>query len=390
MQQWVEQWAAINSGTLNPAGVNLVAERVAEAVQGLSADIQFVDLPAFTAINDAGEATEARIGRAVVIRRRPSAPVQVMLAIHLDTVYGPDDPFQEVRQSDENTLVGPGVADAKGGVAVMLTALAALERSDDRERIGWRVVLNPDEEIASPTSADLLRQEAKGAHVAMLYEPALPDGSLIGQRKGSGNFSLVVRGRAAHAGRDFANGRNAIHALAAAVTQLSALTGGAITVNVGRVIGGGPVNRVPDLAIARFNTRVESAEQQQEVLRQVHGIVEGINQQDGISAVLHGAFASPPKPLNAGTRDMLEQIAECGRELGLSLAWQSSGGVCDGNRIAAFGVPTVDTLGPRGGNLHSPEEYLRLDSLTERAKLSALLLLRYASGDLAPPQVNLE
>jgi glutamate carboxypeptidase len=88
--------------------------------------------------------------------------------------------------------------------------------------------------------------------------------------------------------------------------------------------------------------------------------------------------------LDEGTHQLLEAVADCGRLLGLDLSWRPSGGVCDGNRLAAAGLPTVDTLGPRGGELHSPREYVRLDSLVERAKLTALLLMRLAAGDVPP------
>ena len=97
------------------------------------------------------------LGQAIAITKRPTAPVRVLLNIHLDTVYPPDSPFQSALE-EAGILRGPGVADAKGGLAVMLTALEALERSPDAERIGWRVLLNPDEEIGSPGSASLLAE----------------------------------------------------------------------------------------------------------------------------------------------------------------------------------------------------------------------------------------
>src|SRR5207237_804336 len=101
---------------------------------------------------------------------------------------------------------------------------------------------------------------------------------------------------------------------------------------------------------------------------------------------IHGSFTAPPKPLEAPTRALLEHVAACGRELSLPIAWRDSGGTCDGNRLAAAGLPNVDSLGPRGGNLHSPKEFLLLDSLTERAKLTALLLMKLAAGQLPWPQ----
>ena len=144
------------------------------------------------------------------------------------------------------------------------------------------------------------------------------------------------------------------------------------------------MNVVPDLAIARFNLRVENAAQQKSAEEHLRRLTAEICARDGIELQLHGGFTAPPKPLDGPTLRLFEQVAACGRELGLSLSWRPGGGVCDGNRLAAAGLPTVDTLGPRGGNLHSDREYLLLDSLVERAQLTALLLMELARKGIEP------
>ena len=306
----------------------------------------------------------------------------------MDTVYGPEHPFQTVRQVDGNTINGPGVADAKGGLCVMLIALEALERSPFADQIGWEVLINSDEEIGSPGSGPLLKQCAQRNQIGLLFEPALPDGALVGERKGSGNFDAIIRGRSAHAGRDFHHGRNAMHAAAALVVALDELnrTMPGVTVNVGRIDGGGPSNVVPDLAVVRFNCRIPTPHFQARLEGELKRIVEEIDQRDGINVELIGGFRSPPKIVDPPTQKLFDQVADCGRELGLSLTWRSSGGVSDGNKLAAAGLPVIDTLGPRGGNLHSTEEFLLLDSLTERAKLTALLLMKLGAGEIQPMQ----
>ena len=108
-----------------------------------------------------------------------------------------------------------------------------------------------------------------------------------------------------------------------------------------------------------------------------------LNARDGISAELHGLFTRPPKPMAGKTEKLFQIVAECGKELGVKVAWKPTGGCCDGNNLAAAGLPNVDTLGVRGGNIHSDREFVLLDSLTERSKLSALLLMKLASGDIA-------
>jgi glutamate carboxypeptidase len=269
----------------------------------------------------------------------------------------------------------------------MLAALEAFERSPFAERLGWEVLINPDEEIGSPGSAPLLADAARRNHVGLVFEPALPDGAMVDRRRGVGNFDVVVRGRSAHAGRDFEAGRNAVVAasrLAVALDRLNAAMPD-VTVNVGRLEGGGAVNVVPDLAICRINVRTSTPSDEAAVLEALRETVATTSNIDGISAEMHGGFTSPPKLVDEPMRRLMGQVTACGRDLNISIAWRASSGACDGNKLAAAGLPTVDTLGPRGGDLHSSTEYLLLDSLAERAKLTALLLMNFASGELPLP-----
>jgi glutamate carboxypeptidase len=384
----VEKWARINSGSLHVAGLERCAEAVVAEFKKLGGDVRYVDLPPQQVLDDTGAMSERWLGRAVRITQRPHAPRRVLLSIHLDTVYGPEDPFQDVTFPEPNTMRGPGVVDAKGGLAVMLAALEAFERSPVAGAIGWTVLLNPDEELGSPGSGSLFASLAKEHTLGLLFEPALPDGALVGSRKGSGNFTAVVTGRSAHAGRDPHLGRNAVHALAELIGRLAGMNGAmpGITVNVGRVEGGGAANVVPDRALCRFNVRVTSAAEQRLVEGRLEELAREFGGREGYGLKTYGSFSAPPKPLDAPTRTLLEHVAACGRELGLPIQWRDSGGTCDGNRLAAAGLPNVDSLGPRGGNLHSPREFLLLDSLTERAKLTSLLLMKLAAGQLPWPQ----
>jgi len=383
----VRAWAQINSGSHHLEGLRRCTEAVVREFRVLGGDERWHDLPPQVSMNEAGDVVERPLGRAVRITKRPLAPRRILLSIHVDTVYGPDDPFREVTQPDDNTLRGPGVVDAKGGLAIMLAALEAFERSDVASNIGWTVLINPDEELGSPGSGHLFDALAKEHALGLLFEPALADGALVGARRGSGNFTAVMHGRSAHAGRDPGLGRNAISALAEFVLKLNELNdvGAGLTINVGRFEGGGAVNVVPDRAMCRFNVRVTTPADQQAVEMRLQQLVERFNARNGYRFAVQGSFTAPPKQLDAPTLRLLEQVADCGRELGLDLPWRDSGGTCDGNRLAAAGLPNVDSLGPRGGGLHSPEEFLLLDSLTERAKLTAVLLMRLAAGGLEWP-----
>ncbi|MFB9886307.1 hydrolase [Balneatrix alpica] len=373
--------ANINSGSYNVEGVNRTAEAFAELAANLGAELSWHEVAPQEVVNDKGEVEVRPLGRALQLSKRPEAPLRVFLCGHLDTVFPQDSSFQQVRWLDDDTLNGPGVADLKGGLILMLTALQAFEQSPYADQLGWDILLNPDEEIGSPGSSALFPVFAERTQVGLLYEPAFPDGNLAGERKGSGNFSVVVRGRAAHAGREHHLGRNAIRALADFTSALDDLNGQrqGVTINPGYVKAGGPVNIVPDLAVMKFNIRLERPEDEQWCLDHLQRLSAEINARDGISLELHGGFGRKPKVLSPANRKLADLVSECGQALGMSLEFKPSGGCCDGNNLAACGLPNIDTLGVVGGKIHSHEEYVEVASLSQRAKLTALILLRLAT-----------
>jgi glutamate carboxypeptidase len=377
MAALLRELCEINSGTENLAGLANVTATLLPTLQRLGGTIRYIDLPYRTTIDNTGQMIHSPLAPAISIRKRPDAARRVFLGIHIDTVYARESPFQHVQEVDANRWVGPGVVDAKGGLVVMLTALEALERGDQADKAGWEVLINTDEEIGSPGSTHLFAEAAGRNHMGLVFEPALPDGNLVSARKGSWNYSLVIRGRAAHVGRDIAAGRNAIHLMAQTVTTIAGMQNleRGITVNFGRIDGGGPANVVPDLVIGRFNVRTNSLDDFQRIDADLKKLTKSLNA-DGFFAELHQTAGCPPKPVTDAAAKLFETIASCGKDLGLDLSWRPTGGVCDGNRLAAAGLPTVDTLGPRGGNLHSDSEFILLDSLVERASLAALVLQR--------------
>ena len=382
MLQFVEELCNMNSGTFNLAGLDKVKQRLVEEFETLGGEINVIDSKPMTAVDKYGNQVQQQLGQMIHISKWPSAKKKVLLCIHMDTVYPVDHSFQKCTRLDNGHVNGPGVADAKGGIVVMLGALRTLEASPLSGRVGWEVLLNADEEIGSPGSIDLIKQVAKRCDVGLLYEPALPDGTLVSWRKGSGNFTFVVRGKAAHAGREFEKGRNAIVAVSRLIDEIANLnTDPDVTYNAGRISGGGPLNVVPDLAIGRVNVRVKTVEQQANVESKFASLVEKFNQLDGILVEQFGGFSSPPKPLCSETEKLQKRIESAGKELGLPVGWRGTGGASDGNKFAAAGLPNVDTLGPLGGAIHSRDEYLIPDSLVDRAKLSALILMSYADQD---------
>jgi glutamate carboxypeptidase len=299
----------------------------------------------------------------------------------MDTVFDVDHAFQATSWLEDGVLGGPGVADMKGGIAVMLAALKAIEAGSGAASLGYEVVINSDEEVGSPGSAGLIAAAARGKRAALTYEPAaLPDGTLAGARPGSGNFSFVVRGRSAHAGRNPEDGRNALVAAAQLAVWLDNHQDDGIKINSARIDGGGPNNVVPDLAILRVNVRPRTPQDEARAKAMIEEDVTAVMSVHGVEVETRGGFGRPPKPMTAEAEALFTLVRQAGADLGQTIAWQATGGVCDGNNIAACGVPVVDTMGVRGGKIHSAEEYLIVDSLSERAALSALTILRLAEG----------
>ena len=387
MAELLTSWAQIGSGSNDVPGLERMIEALTDHFDPLADELRHVELPPRPVVDDAGQVVHRPLGKALWLRRRVDAARRVLLNIHMDTVAAAGE-AGEVTRVEADRLRGRGVADAKGGIVILLTALTALEQSPAAGNIGYEVLINPDEELGSPGSTPLLADCARRCDLGLVFEPSLEDGAMVSQRKGSGNFTLVVRGRGAHAGREPGAGRNAVTALSRIVTELDAIGDwlAGTQVNVARIVGGGASNVVPALAVCRFNIRYAEPGHERRLRRRLARLLDDAEQRDDVRTELHGGFTAPPKLLDAPMATLMEHVTAVGRELALPpIAWRSTGGVCDGNRLAAAGLTNLDTLGPRGGGLHSEGEYVLLPSLTERAKLAAGLLVKLAAGELAWP-----
>ncbi len=386
MLDQVQRWAAINSGSRNLDGLAQMADALADAFGALPGAIRLVDPAPVDHVAADGRVQPLIHGRHLHLSVRPQAPVQLLLTGHMDTVFPADHPFQGQRWLEPGILNGPGVADMKGGIAIMLAALTAIETSDATALLGYDVVINSDEEVGSPSSAGLLRELAAGKAAAFTYEPALPDGTLAGARAGSGNFSVIVIGRSAHAGRNPEEGRNALVAAADLALRLKTGSGKGFSCNPAKIEGGSPNNVVPDHAVLRVNFRPRTPADEQIARALIDRAMAEVARDHDVTLHLHGGFGRPPKPMDTKAERLFGLVRQCGADLGLTIGWRDTGGVCDGNNIAACGVPVVDTMGARGGSIHSDAEFLLTDSLAERAQLSALALWRIAHGQFQPRQ----
>ncbi|MXO72028.1 hydrolase [Alteraurantiacibacter buctensis] len=383
MLQHTLGWAAINTGTGNLAGLALLADQLAHAFSVLPGEVSLREPATVTALDATGKKVEKPHGRHLLLRVRPEAERRFLLTGHMDTVFPADHPFQQVAWLDDATLNGPGTADMKGGIAVILGALQAFETLPQAKACGYDVLINSDEETGSLSSAPLIASLARGKFAALTYEPsALADGTLAYARGGSGNYSVCFTGRSAHAGRNPQDGRNALVAAADCAVRLKLMSHADLPINPARIEGGSANNVVPDHAVLRFNIRPRTDQAAEDFLSDFNDLLQVIERLHEVSIHCHGGITRPPKPVDSRAAQLFALVRDCGAALGQTIGWQDSGGVCDGNNIAACGVPVVDTMGVRGGSIHSPQEFMIVPSLHERAALSALVLARLAEGEL--------
>ncbi len=372
------RWAEINSGSTNFPGL----ERMRAALAA-----EFGALPHATVESVPLEGTAAKMLRIAI---RPAAKTQLLLSGHYDTVYGAHHSFQRCTIVDEATLRGPGVADMKGGLVVMLAALRAFAKSPRADQLGFDILLTPDEETGSVASRTILEEAAASRQhaFALIFEPSRPNGDLVRARKGTGVFTVTCHGRAAHAGRDPNAGRNAILALAEYLPDVAELGRDleGVSVNVGNIRGGGAVNIVPDFAEAQINIRTSRLAQESEIIECLHELAEPINQREGYRLMVTGSFNRPPKEVSPFEERSFAWWQQCAHEVGVKLSWQDVGGGSDGNLLAAAGLPTLDGLGPVGDHLHSNEEFIRLPTLVERANVAVRFFERLSSGEIDLPK----
>ncbi|CAN5848504.1 hypothetical protein BH11PLA1_BH11PLA1_14730 [soil metagenome] len=310
----------------------------------------------------------------------------VLLSGHLDTVHDPRGPFNALTiDKAARRATGPGCVDMKGGLVIALHALEALADCGIPSR--WAFILNSDEETGSFHSDAALRAEAgSGRYVAGLaLEPAMANGALAIARGGSGQFTISTRGKQAHVGRDFASGVSAVTALAQAILGAHHLSHAdqGVCVNISPLACDLPPNVVADFAQAWGNVRYPRPEIGEALARDLLALAAS-GPRDGLPATaIEVVLNRPAKPETPGTRALALAAQHAALDLGQHLPFGTTAGVCDGNNLQAAGLPTIDTLGVRGGGLHTLDEWIDLDSLVERSQLLALLVARICSGSAA-------
>ena len=374
-------WSKMNTGSHNTEGLKAFAPLLAEAFAETEAVVELLPTAPIENVKANGEVEGFQSGPVLRAVARPDAPNQVVLTGHYDTVF-PEGTFTEVTDLGGGKYNGPGLCDMKGGICVMLEALKAFEAGPLKDKLGYKVILTPDEEIGNHASNDAIMAAARTAHIGLTFEPCMEDGSFSGARKGSAVWDIIFKGRSAHAGREPEKGRSALMAAAEFAVKIEALTDAreGTTFNIGSIDGGDAVNVVPALCVVRLGARAPDGPSADWAQGEVDRILAEVLKRDGITAHTHGGFYRPPKPRNAAQEKLFGDVAETAKALGIEINFVDTGGVCEGNNVFAAGTPNIDTLGVRGGRIHSAEEFLMADSLSERAGLATLILHRIADG----------
>lgn len=363
----LDRYRAIIAGRLAAIGASI------EEVDGRERPA-WLDLPGETGSGASGSPPT------VLVARHPAADgaaPRLLIVGHLDTVHPPDGDFRALTldPGDDRIARGPGAVDMKGGVLIATCALEALHRA--RIDIGWTFLLNSDEETGSFQSEHVLRDEGAKHEVGLVLEPALADGSLAIERMGSGQFKVEVFGRSAHVGRAFDEGISAVTKLGEILCEIARMAEPqcGVIVNVGPVQGGHVTNAVPDYAACWGNVRYQDAGAGEEVAIKLDALQCGAEAKLP-RVVVHRHWNRPAKPCTAGVEQVALHARCVAEDLGQQLPFATTGGVCDGNILQDAGLPTLDTLGVRGGNLHRTDEFVEVSSLVERAQLLAVLLVR--------------
>lgn len=367
----LEALVDIDSGSRNAQGVNQIADFVVQRARRSGSHVERMPGSPHAGVT---------LGDRVVVRRSGTGTRKILMLAHMDTVFADGTAASRPYRVVGRHASGPGVCDDKAG---LLAGLAVMDVLADAgaEHFGELVLFcTPDEEIGSPTSRQDIARLAADADAVLSLEGAREDGSVVSSRKGIADVTIAVSGRAAHPGVDFERGANAVVAAALLVADAHRINdeGTGIRINVGRFCGGERVNVVASSATVELEVRVDPEPGLDAALARLRAIVDTVYV-PGADASMTVSAACPPMRPVPGQATLLAHTRAIAAELGFQVDDVASGGAADASYAAATGVPTLDGLGPVGGDDHSVDEWLDLDSVVPRIALLASLVSRLSA-----------
>jgi glutamate carboxypeptidase len=344
----------INSGSGNTVGSDQVRQLL---------------IPEFEALGFRFHIHSVHENHRVLVFDFPDSQPTLLLVGHLDTVFPPHSSFQKLK-IEGNQLIGPGVIDMKGGIVLLLNILSRLKSEIDLKAI--RIVINDDEEIGSAYSHGLLKELGKGMPYGLVFEPGLPDRSIVTSESGALWMELKVDGVAAHAGLEHKKGVNAGMELAHKLVKLSSLTNYSrgLTFSVGTLQGGSRANVVCEHASAKIDIRYVEKEDLDHILEELERIRAEMTIQGNETGALPTAeirtLAIVPSFARSSAESLFPFLRAAQKETGQQIHGQHVGYTSDANHLAQTGMSLLVGLGPYGGGMHTDHEFMSLESYSER------------------------
>lgn len=365
----LQEMVNIDCGSYTPAGVNRIADLCEKRFRDHGWQVERrAHVPA---------AGEPALGDLVIGTLTGGGTSRILLVGHMDTVFDEGTVAERPFRVDGSIARGPGVSDMKGGLLTGFFATEVLAATGFDGFGTLTYLCNPDEEIGSPFSGPVIRDLAPQHDVALVLEGARENGDVVSARKGITDYEVIFRGRAAHAGVEPERGRNAVLAAAHATVALHELNGRwpGVTVNVGIARGGTRTNVVPERCVLHVDLRSPELATLEEAEREVARICHVPTVPDvEVEIVSHG-WHRPMEKRGAAQR-LVDDAVAVAAELGFEIRDAATGGASDANTISSAGTPTVDGLGPIGGDDHGPAEWLDLESVVPRVALLAGIIAR--------------
>jgi glutamate carboxypeptidase len=359
----------IDCGSYTPAGVNRIADLCEKRFRDHGWQVERrVHVPA---------AGDPALGDLVIGTLTGGGTSRILLVGHMDTVFDEGTVAERPFRVDGSIARGPGVSDMKGGLLTGFFATEVLAATGFDGFGTLTYVCNPDEEIGSPFSGPVIRDLAPQHDVALVLEGARENGDVVSARKGITDYEVIFRGRAAHAGVEPERGRNAVLAAAHATVALHELNDRwpGVTVNVGIARGGTRTNVVPERCVLHVDLRSPELATLEEAEREVARICHVPTVPDvEVEIVSHGWHR--PMEKRGDAQRLVDDAVAVAAELGFEIRDAATGGASDANTTSSAGTPTVDGLGPIGGDDHGPAEWLDLDSVVPRVALLAGIIAR--------------
>ena len=366
----LEAMVNVDCGSYTPAGVNQIADLCEQRFHANGWEVE-------RRRHQPGDGDESQLGDLLIGRLRGAGGPNVLLVGHMDTVFDEGTVRERPFRIDGDVAHGPGVSDMKAGLLTGFFAIEALQEAGSDGYGTITYVCNPDEEIGSPFSGPVIRELAPQQDAALVLEGARANGDIVSARKGTTDYRIVFNGRAAHAGVEPEKGRNAVLDAAHAIVALQALNGRwpGVTVNVGVVRGGTRTNVVAERCELQVDLRSPELVSLEEAEAEIERICAEHVVPDVTTEVIGHGWHRPMEK-KAGAARLVEIAVSVAGELGFELRDAATGGVSDANTTSAAGTPTIDGLGPIGGDDHAPAEWLDLTSVVPRIALLAGIISR--------------